>query len=96
MTLDLSILLTVISVSFAVLLGVLGLRRNNKQDDQKEATLLAVMNATLDRVAKDVTDIKTEVRDVRCEVKAHSERIIKVEEQVKVLNKNVFTDKKGA
>lgn len=36
MTLDLSILLTVISVSFAVLLGVLGLRRNNKQDDQKE------------------------------------------------------------
>lgn len=40
MTLDLSILLTVISVSFAVLLGVLGLRRNNKQDDQKAAMTL--------------------------------------------------------
>lgn len=93
MTIELSILLSVLSVGFAIIMGILGLRRNNKQDDKAEAAMLATMNTTLDRVARDVTEIKSEIKDVKCEVKDHGERLIIVEQKVEVLQKTAF---KGA
>lgn len=93
MTIELSILLSVLSVGFAIIMGILGLRRNNKNDDKAEAALLATMNTTLDRVARDVTEIKSEIKDVKCEVKDHGERLIIVEQKVEVLQKTAF---KGA
>lgn len=93
MTIELSILLSVLSVGFAIIMGILGLRRNNKNDDKAEAALLATMNTTLDRVARDVTEIKGEIKDVKCEVKDHGERLIIVEQKVEVLQKTAF---KGA
>jgi uncharacterized protein (UPF0335 family) len=95
MTIELSVFLSVLSVGFAITMGIIGLRRNNKADDRAEATLLATMNTTLDRVAKDVAEIKGELKDIRCEVKNHGERLVCVEQQVKVLNKTVF-DREGA
>lgn len=93
MTIELSILLSVLSVGFAIIMGILGLRRNNKNDDKAEAALLATMNTTLDRVARDVAEIKGEIKDVKCEVKDHGERLIIVEQKVEVLQKTAF---KGA
>lgn len=93
MTIELSILLSVLSVGFAIIMGILGLRRNNKQDDKAEAAMLATMNATLNKVAGDVSEIKSEIKDVKCEVKDHGERLIIVEQKVEVLQKTAF---KGA
>ena len=58
MTIELGLLISVISVGFAVLTGTLAIRRNNKTDDQEEAKQNTVIIVKLENIADDVKEIK--------------------------------------
>ena len=83
MSIELTILLSVISVSAAVYFGLKRNRREEKADDQKEAVNMTTVVVKLENIGNGVNEIKGELRGVRDDVKDVRERQAKGEESLK-------------
>lgn len=90
MTIEISIMIAGISLAFAIYQGISNLKRNNKQDAAHEATQLTTVIVKLEAIGSDVNEIKTDLRDIRTEVKVNSADIVRLKQQVKALEKTVF------
>jgi peptidoglycan hydrolase CwlO-like protein len=90
MTIEVALLISGVSVAFGIIQGLSNMRRNNKADDKNDATQLTTVIVKLENIANGVAEIKSEMTNVKADIKESRERLIKVEQQVKVLNKTVF------
>ena len=86
---ELSVLLSLVSVAFAVFVGIINLKRNKSLDDKKEATETTAVIVKLENISNDIKDIKNELRSVRQEVRELNDRTIIAEQAVKSLHKRV-------
>lgn len=86
---DNSTLLSIVSVCIAAASFVLNRRKDNKADDQKEATEITTVIVKLENISNDTKDIKNELRNVRNEVGELRERVIIAEQTAKSLHKRV-------
>lgn len=86
---EISVLVSVVSVCFAVFTGVINLKRNKSADDKKEATETTAVIVKLENIGSDIKDIKNELRSVRQEVRELNDRTIIAEQAVKSLHKRV-------
>ena len=84
-----SIVVSIISVAFAIIVGVANMKRNRTTDDKKEATEITTMIVKLENISNDTKDIKNELRNVRNEVGELRERVIVAEQASKSLHKRV-------
>jgi peptidoglycan hydrolase CwlO-like protein len=82
-------ILTVISIAFAIFMGVVNMKRNKTVDDKKEATELTTVIVKLENISNDTKDIKSELRSVRTEVGELRERVIVTEQSSKSLHKRI-------
>lgn len=89
MTIELTILLSIISVSIALYFGILNNRKNQKQADKEEASQSATIITKLDGIENVVLDIKEEVKNIKTEVKEDHDRIIRLEESAKQAHKRI-------
>lgn len=98
MTVELSIIISIVSVGFAILSGVMSMKRNKTADDKKEATEMTTVIVELKQISKDTNEIKNDVKSVKDDVKHNTEKIIRLDESLKsawrVINK--LQDKEGA
>jgi peptidoglycan hydrolase CwlO-like protein len=89
MTIEIALLISIISVSFSMFFGL----KNNKKSDQKEiAERIARDTRTdmkLDEISKDVKDVKETVRNIQNDVKDHEGRIVKLEASYKAEHKRL-------
>ena len=69
---------------------VSNLKRNNKQDAKSDSAQLTTVIVKLENIGTGINEIKADVKDVKQDLKDHSDRLIRLEQQVKVLNKTVF------
>lgn len=46
----------------------------------------------LEKIGDDIKEIKSDMRDLKDVIQNHAERLVKIEQQLKVLNKTVFKD----
>ena len=83
MQIELSVLISIISVVFAVTIGVINVRRNKTKDDKSEAQQTATLNVRLENIEDGITEIKSNIKNIIAETKENRERIIKVEESSK-------------
>ncbi len=83
MSIEVTILLSVISVSTAVYFGLKRNRRDEKTDDQKEAVAMTTVVVKLENIGDGVNEIKGEMRGLRDDVKDVRERQAKTEESLK-------------
>lgn len=83
MSIELTILLSVISVSTAVYFGLKRNRREEKADDQKEAVNMTTVVIKLENISNGVNEIKGELRGVREDVRDVRERQSRSEESLK-------------
>lgn len=90
MTIEIALVISTLSLVFGIYQGVSNLKRNNKQDAKTDSAQLTTVIVKLENIGNDINEIKTDVRDVKADIKDHSERLIRLEQQVKVLNKTVF------
>lgn len=95
MKIEIALLISIISVVFGISQTVSNFKRNSKIDNKSEASELTTVIVKLENIGKDISEMKSDLRDIKCDIKEHSERIIKLEQQVKVLNKKVFETKEG-
>ena len=79
MTLELSIVISVISVSFALYSGISNLKRNGKKDTAEETAQLTTVIVKLENIGDGVAEIK----NVKGEVQELRERLVAVEQSTK-------------
>lgn len=83
MQIELSVLISIVSVVFAVTIGVINVRRNKTKDDKSEAHQAATLNVRLESIEDGISEIKSDIKNIIAETKENRERIIKVEESSK-------------
>lgn len=84
-----SIAITIISVTFAIVVGVSNMKRNRTADDKKEATEMTAVIVKLENISNDTKEIKNELRNIRNEVGELRERVVSTEAASKSLHKRV-------
>lgn len=92
MTIELGMLLTILSAAIAVL-GFL-LNKKNQQLSQhreikKDATIEAEMRVTLSHISKGVEDIKVDIRSTKDQVNTFGRDLVRVEELAKSAHKRI-------
>lgn len=90
MTIEIAVVISLISLIFAIVSGVSGMKRNARKDDRKDASELTTVIVKLENIGNDIKEIKTDLRDVKADIQVHAEKIVKMEQQIKILNKTVF------
>ena len=90
MTIEIAVVISLLSLLFSICFGVANLKRNNKNDAKMDQSQLTTVIVKLENIGNDITEMKGDLRDVKEDLKNHSERLVKVEQQIKVLNNNVF------
>lgn len=93
MTVEIALVISAISLGFAIYSGVQNLKRNNKQDAKSDSAQLTTVIVKLENIGNDINEIKTDLRDVKDDIRNHSDRLVRLEQQMKVLNKTVFNRK---
>lgn len=83
MTIEVALLISGVSLAFAVYQGVSNLKRNKAADDKHDASELTTVIVKLENIGNDTAEIKSDIKSVRAEVKQNSERIIRLEESLK-------------
>lgn len=90
---ELSLLLSGISVAFAIFFGISNKKRNDKKDAEQEteerATANTLMMTKLENIANDVKDIKRDYKETRAEVQDLHDRVLIVEQSLKSYHKRL-------
>lgn len=79
-----------VSLFISLIIAVFNIWRTNKTANKEDSSQLTTVIVKLENIGNDVSEIKTDLRDVKEDLKDHSERLVRVEQEIKVLNKTVF------
>lgn len=90
MTIEVALLISGVSLAFGIYQGVCNLRRNNKCDDKKDATQLTTVIVKLENIGDGVTEIKSDLKNIKDDIKEFREWKATAAQQIKALEKNVF------
>ena len=83
MTIEVAVLISALSVAFAIYQGIVNLKRNKAADDKTEASEMTTVIVKLEGISKDTSEIKNDIKDVKNDVKHNSESIIRLDESLK-------------
>ena len=87
MTVEISLLLSGISVAAAIFFGISSKNRNERKDTEQEtedrASTHTLLMTKLENIADDVKDIKRDYRETNAEVQNLRERVVAVEQSLK-------------
>lgn len=89
MTVEVALLISIVSVSFSIFFGL----KNNRKSDAKEIEERVARDTKtdmkLDEISKDVKEVKETVRNIQNDVKDHEGRIVKLESSYKAEHKRL-------
>lgn len=83
MTIELTILISVVSVAFAIYFGLKSNRRSDVKDIEERAANNAKVNMKLDNISTTVNDIKYDISATKKEVQEIDRRLVRVEASAK-------------
>ena len=89
MTIELAVLISIVSVSAALFFGLKSNRRAERNEDQKDAADMTTVSVKLDFIRSDVSDIKSSMKGAQEESKDTRERLIAVEQSAKQAHKRI-------
>jgi uncharacterized coiled-coil DUF342 family protein len=89
MTIEVAILISGTSLAFALFSGIKNLRRNERTDAQRDASALTTVIVKLENIGNGITEIKSEITNVKQDQKEDHERLVKCEESTKSLHKRL-------
>ena len=89
MTIELAVLISIVSVSAAVFFGLKNNRRAERNEDQKDAADMTTVSVKLDFIRQDVGEIKSSLNCMQSESKDTRERLIAVEQSAKQAHKRI-------
>lgn len=94
MTIEIALLISIVSAAFAVYFGLKNTKRADVSDVAKKAEETATINVKLDQIGGDVRDIKYDMSTLKRDVQELTERVIVVEQSTKSAHKRLDTIEK--
>lgn len=86
MQIELSTLISIVSVAAAVIFGYIAIRRNNTKDLEDDiegrATQITRIITKLDNITETLNDIKRDNRDLRSDMSKLSDRVLILEQKI--------------
>lgn len=89
MTVDVAILVSIISVSVAIFFGVKSTKRADMQDVKDDTIKLTQIETKIDMIVTNVFEVKNEISSLRTELNNIKERVTIVEESSKNAHKRL-------
>ena len=89
MTIEVSIMISVVSVAFVLYAGISNLKRNKAADDKNDATQMTTVIVKLENIGDGVSEIKNDMRNIRVDVQNLHERVVAIEALTNALHKRV-------
>lgn len=89
MSIEISLLISVVSIAFALYQGIKNMKRNDSKDVEEDATQMATVITELKNIMDGISDIKKEITDIKNDVKEDRDRITRVEESAKQAHKRI-------
>lgn len=89
MTVEIALVISFCSFAFAVYSGITNLKRNQKTDDQKDATQMTTVIVKLENISAGITEIKSEMASMKNDVKDLNTRLTVVEQSAKSAHKRL-------
>lgn len=89
MTIEIALVISALSLIFAVYSGVTSMKRTAKTDDKKEATELTTVIVKLENISNGIAEIKNEMGNIKIDMKDLRDRLIVVEQSVKSAHKRM-------
>lgn len=83
MSIEITLLISVLSFSFAIYQGTKNMKRTDTKDIEERVKENTQINMKLDEALMLMKETRNEVANMRDEIKSHDGRIIKVEESAK-------------
>lgn len=80
---EIPILISFVSVCVAGIVAVTSIRRNQANDDKKEASQMTTLIVKLENIGNGVNEIKSDMRNVREDMQELRDRLIIVEQSTK-------------
>ena len=84
MQIPITIIISLIALIVSAINSFTGLRRNNKKEDKAEATQLTTVIVKLENIGNDIKDVKSDIRN-------HSDRLVKVEQELEIIKRIVYS-----
>ena len=94
MTVEVALVISGISLVFGIYQGVKNLNRSEKVDVKMDASKMTTVIVKLESIGVGIAEIKSEMSNVKNDIKEDRERIIKVEESAKQAHKRLDTMEK--
>lgn len=97
MSIEIALVISILSVFFAIFFGAINMRRNQKTDDKQEQSDMTTVTIKLESIKADTNEIKNDIKSVKSDVRHNSESIIRLDESLKSAWKqiNELKDKRG-
>lgn len=83
MTIEVALLISIVSVFFAIIFGLNSMRRNQKADDKREQSDMTTVIVKLESIRVDTNEIKNDIKSLKSDVRHNSEDIIRMDESLK-------------
>lgn len=90
---DPTIFIAAAALIISLIMAVFNIWRANKAANKEDSSQLTTVIVQLESIKEDTREIKNDLRDVKSDLKDHSERLVKAEQEIKVLNHTVFKNK---
>ncbi len=95
MTIEIALLISIITTSFGLWQGTKNQKRKEKHEIEEDTNQMTRVMVKLDMIIDEMKEIKTEMRSVRGEVKENRERIINLEASTKQAHERIdFSENK--
>ena len=91
MTVEVALLVSIVSVVFSVFFGIKNSKRRDSKDIEERVRDNTRINVKLDNITQTTQEIKSEIYSMREDIKSHNDRLIKVEESVKSAHHRINT-----
>lgn len=89
MTIEVALVISGISLAFGIYQGIFNLKRNQRADTEKDTAELTTVIIKLESIGTGITEIKSEMSNVKNDIKEDRERLIRVEESAKQAHKRI-------
>ena len=91
MTVEITILISALSLIVAVIVAVSNIRNKNYMNDRESASQITTLIVKLENIADGINEIKTDMRNVKGDVQDLRERLALLEQSVKTAHHRIDT-----
>lgn len=95
MTIEIALLISIVSVVFGAYQGLVTLKRHQSTDDRKSASEMTTVIVKLENIGAGVSEIKNEMQNMKSDIKSDHDLLIKVDASARQAHKRLDDLAKG-